>query len=137
MPTTGDREMQERLERVEMKVDRLETRFDSLERRFDGLELRFDGLETRFDGLETRFDGLEARFDGLEARLGAKIDVQMEEVRDLVKKTAEGFGARVDGMVREFKESQKHFYAKLADHDLALHDHTRRIIALESSSPQE
>ena len=94
-----NRELGERVERVEQKVDdlatsvdrrfaefsealvegrrytefafdRLDGRFDALEGRFDGLEGRFGVVEGRFDALEARFDGLEGRFDGLEGRFG-------------------------------------------------------------------
>lgn len=93
-----NRELGERVERVEQKVDDLATSvdrrfaefsealaegrrytefaFDRLEGRFDRLEGRFDALEARFDGLEGRFGVLEGRFGRLERKLDQFIDVQ-------------------------------------------------------------
>lgn len=55
-PTIFDREIVERLTRIE-------TRFDGIDTRLDGLETRLEGLETRLDGLETRIGTLETRLD--------------------------------------------------------------------------
>lgn len=140
--------MMERLERVETKIDHLETRFDHLEARFDGLETRFDGLETRFDGLETRFAGLEAKVDDLamyvvatETRLGEKIDaharwfdVQIEHIREDIRRFTESVGGVIERLDRQHAESQLQTTTRLADHDLILQNYGRRITALELPS---
>jgi chromosome segregation ATPase len=155
MADTSDARMMERLERVETKIDRLETRFDHLETRFDHLETRFDGLEIRFGVLETRFDGLEirfgvleTRFDRLEIRFGvletrfegleAKVDgnarrndIQIEYVRDDIRKLGESFGGVLERIERRLAESQTEMNTRLADHELVLRDHGRRITVLE------
>jgi archaellum component FlaC len=139
----------ERLDRVETKIDRIETRFDHLENRFDHLETRFDGLETRFDGLETKFNGLEAKVDDLamyvvatETRLSEKMDAharrfddQIEYIRDDIRRFTESVGGVIERLDRQHAESQALTATRLADHDLILRDHGRRITALELPPP--
>ena len=127
MADKSDAGMMERLERVETKIDRLETRFDHLETRFDHLETRFDGLEIRFGVLETRFDGLEAKVD----ENARRNDIQIEHVRDDIRKLGESFGGVLERIERRLAESQTETNTRLADHELVLRDHNRRITALE------
>src|SRR5258708_34933257 len=104
--------MQERLERVETKVDRVDTKVGGLETRFDRLETRVDHLETRFGDLDTKVDGLATSLVAVESRLSAKIDVQMENMRDVIKKFAEGLGGRLDAIAQQLTESNKKWEAK-------------------------
>lgn len=107
MPATGDPGMLERPERLETKIDRLEIGFDGLEARFDGLETRFDGLATELAAVETRLgDRIDAQGVTLGGRIdaqGRKFDVQMEQLRDDMKKFAEGLGGRLDAIVLELE----------------------------------
>lgn len=107
MPATGDPGMLERLERLETKIDRLEIGFDGLEARFDGLETRFDGLATELAAVETRLgDRIDAQGVTPGGRIdaqGRKFDVQMEQLRDDMKKFAEGLGGRLDAIVLELE----------------------------------
>ena len=48
-PTISDREIVERLTRIETRLDGIDTRLDGLETRLDGLETRIGTLETRLD----------------------------------------------------------------------------------------
>jgi len=120
MAEKSDTGMMERLERVETKIDRLETRFDHLETRFDGLEMRFGVLETRFDVLEAKVDANARRND-----------IQIEHVRDDIRKLGESFGGVLERIERRLAESQTETNTRLADHELILRDHGRRISALE------
>ena len=113
--------------------------------RFERVETKIDLLETRFDRLETRFDGLEAKVDDLamyvlatETRLGEKIDaharrfdVQVEHIRDDIRRFTESVGGVIERLDRQHAESQALTTTRLADHDLILRDHGRRITALE------
>ena len=73
-PRLTDREIIERLTRLEAGQQALGQRLETLERhvdrRLDELEqrvsLRMDSLEQRIDGLEQRIDGLEQRINSLE-----------------------------------------------------------------------
>jgi predicted nuclease with TOPRIM domain len=131
MADTSDAAMRERLERVETKIDRLETRFDQL-------ETRFDGLETRFDGLEAKVDDLAMCVVAMETRLGEKIDahasrfdVQIEHIRDDIRRFTESVGSVIERLDRQHAESQLQTTIRLADHDLILQNDGRRISTLE------
>jgi len=57
----------------------------------------------------------------------------MEQLRNDMKKFAEGLGGRLDAIVLELQDSRKDVNGRFLDHDLALRDHGRRITALEQS----
>jgi len=120
MPTTGDPGMQERLERVEMKVDHLETKVN-------GLEIKVDRLETKVDGLGTKVDRLDDKMDAQ----GRRFDVQMEDLRSTIVTFAENIGGRMDGIAHQLSDSQASWETKFSDHALTLRDHGRRITMLE------
>jgi len=100
MPATGDPGMLERPERLETKIDRLEIGFDGLETRFDGLATELAAVETR---LGDRIDAQGVTPGGRIDAQGRKFDVQMEQLRDDIKKFAEGLGGRLDAIVLELE----------------------------------
>lgn len=112
MPTAGDPGVLRRLKSVETKVDRLATDLNSL---------------------ATDLNRMATDLAAVEVRLGAKIDVQLDDIRDVIRKFAEGLGGRLDTIARQLIESNKNWEAKFSDHDLAIRDHTRRISSLEQS----
>ena len=74
-----------------------------------------------------------------EARLGEKIDpharrfdVQIEHVRDDIRKLGESFGGVLERIERRLAESHAETSTRLAAHELVLRDYGLRITALES-----
>ena len=79
----------------------------------------------------------------LEERLGARLEERvdrriqasmlpyMESMHDLVKRAAEGYGATLEGIERRLDELSTKWDRKIADHDVFLEDHGRRIAKLE------
>ena len=51
------------IQRLEVRMDQLETRMDRLETRMDQLEIRMDQLETRVDDLEEKVHGVRVYLD--------------------------------------------------------------------------
>ena len=115
----------QRLKRVESKIDRLETRFDHLETRFDGLEVKVDDLAMYVVATETR---LGEKIDSHARRY----DVQIEHVRDDIRRLAESVGSVIERLDRQHAAAQALTTARLAGHDLILREYGRRITALES-----
>ena len=63
--TISDREIIERLTRLEEGQKSLEKRIDSLDKRIDGLDKRIDGLDKRIDGLQSQINGLQSQISDL------------------------------------------------------------------------
>jgi predicted nuclease with TOPRIM domain len=131
MADTSDAAMRERLERVETKIDRLETRFDQLETRFDGLETRFDGLEAKVDDLAMYVLATETRLSEKIDAHASRFDVQIEHIRDDIRRFTESVGSVIERLDRQHAESQLQTTIRLADHDLILQNDGRRISTLE------
>ena len=55
-----------RLDRVDERLDRMEIRLTAVEGRLDRMEIRLTAVEGRLDRMDERFDGLDRRFDGLD-----------------------------------------------------------------------
>ena len=65
-PTISDREIVERLTRVETRLDGINARLDGIDTRLDGLDGRIDRLEIRLDeGLNTLRADMNSKFDQL------------------------------------------------------------------------
>ncbi len=81
-PRISDREIVERLSRLEEGQKRLEVRFDakfeSVDKRFDAVDKRFDDLRSemnsRFDSVDKRFDSADKRFDGLRSEMNSRFE---------------------------------------------------------------
>lgn len=71
--------------------------------------------------------GVDERFAGLDQRM----KIQAEELRDLVKVAAEGYGGTLDSIRREIAELRAALRPTLASHDKTLRSHARRIAKLE------
>lgn len=119
-------EAEERLEeRLAKRVaDDVNARFVE---RFQAAETR---LSAQFAGAEAR---LSAQFTGAEERLATGAKMHMEELRSMIKVTAEGYGATLDRIDRQLAELNAKFDTKFGDHDKVLLDHASRISALERS----
>jgi hypothetical protein len=128
MADASNAAMMERLERVETKIDRLEMRFDHLETRFNGLEAKVDDLAMYVVATETR---LVERIDA-QAR---RYDIQIEHVRDDIRKLGESFGGVLERIEGRLAGIQTETNTRMAGHELVLSDHGRRITALELPPP--
>ena len=81
-PRISDREIVERLSRLEEGQKRLEARFDakfeSVDKRFDAVDKRIDDLrsemKSRFDSADKRFDSADKRFDGLRSEMNSRFE---------------------------------------------------------------
>ena len=111
--------------RFEEAEERLEERL--AKRVADDVNARF---VERFQAAETR---LSAQFTGAEERLATGAKMHMEELRSMIKVTAEGYGATLDRIDRQLAELNAKFDTKFGDHDKVLLDHASRISALERS----
>jgi len=71
-PKISDREIVERLARLEERQKALEKRIEDLRSemiaRFEGVDERFEAVDKRFDAVDKRFDAVDKRFDSIEKR---------------------------------------------------------------------
>lgn len=111
--------------RFEEAEERLEERL--AKRVANDVDARF---VERFQAVEAR---LSAQFTGAEERLANGAKMHMEELRSMIKVTAEGYGATLDRIDRQLAELNAKFDTKFGDHDKVLLDHASRISALERS----
>ena len=84
-------------------------------------------LEAKVDRLDTKVDRLDTKVD----RLDTKVDVQIEHVRDDMRRLGESFGGTLEHIDRRLLEILTEVRTKTGDHDLVLRDHGGRITALE------
>lgn len=61
-PRISDREIVERLTRLEEGQKAIQQRFDDVNKRFDDVNKRFDDVNKRFDDVNKRFDTLQWMF---------------------------------------------------------------------------
>ena len=116
MASGWDPGMQERLERLEQKVDQLDGKVQQLTAEVKTVGAKVDANTERLDRVERTF--------------ASKIEI--ENLRDLVQRSAEGFGATLDRIERGVNEIRREWQLKWEDHDHILRDHARRITRLES-----
>jgi len=103
-------------------------------------------IDPSFVAIDKRFDEIDKRFDEFEGRLTSHIDKQLagavkelkhqaqlhkEELKDEVKKAAEGYDATLKKIERELVDLNENVDTGFRDRDLVLKDHTGRIIKLE------
>jgi len=99
-------------------------RLDIVEQKLDALSASVD---QRFDAVDRRFDAVDRRFD----RLEVQSTLQVEEFRDLVQRTAEGYGASLEHITRRLDELHEAVTTRLTDHDRVLENHATRLDTLE------
>jgi tetrahydromethanopterin S-methyltransferase subunit G len=95
-----------------------------MRKRLDVVEQKLDALAASVD---QRFDAVDLRFD----RLEIQSTLQVEEFRDLVQRTAEGYGATLDHIGRRLDELHQAVTTKFTDHDRVLENHAGRLDAIE------
>ena len=105
---------------------------DDVERRLDGVIVQRLGeaearLAEQFAGAEMR---LAAQFTGAEQRLAEGAKTHMEELREMAKAAAEGYGATLDSLNRRLDRIEQKVDTGFADHAKILRQHTVQINAL-------
>jgi len=76
-PRITDREIVERLTRLEEGQKALNQRFDDVNQRFDDVNRRFDDVNRRFDDVSQRFDDVNRRIDDLRAEMNTKFNIML------------------------------------------------------------
>jgi DNA anti-recombination protein RmuC len=131
MANTWDAEMQERLEKLVETIGVHGTRLAAIAERFDAVDQRLDKVDQRLDKVDQRLDKVDQRFDKMEERVLDAFKTQTEDLRDLVMKAAEGYGATLDRIERTLADSHREWREMFAVHDRVLENHGDRISALE------
>lgn len=131
---------------IQPRFDGLEDRFARVEQRVGDVEPRVGGIEQSVDGITKRVGGIEQRVDAFESRLTAHFDkglagavaelkhqaqIHKEELKDDVKKAAEGYDATLRKIERELSDLNTKVDNGFRDHALALKNHSKRITELE------
>jgi chromosome segregation ATPase len=134
------RSLETRLERVEIKVDEIDRKIivlDASVTTLDSKVIALDAKVTALDGKVTNLQGavvaLGTRLTAEVDRLDSRIDVQIEFVRDDIRKLAEGQLAFEERMNRRFDQFARDHWQQMAVLNSILGNHERRISGLESS----
>jgi hypothetical protein len=69
-----------------------------------------------------------------EQRVEGRLKIHFENMEDLLKATADGYGMNLDRIERKVDELNTKFDTKLADHDRVFANHNDRITTLEKQS---
>lgn len=73
--------MDERLDKIEIRLDKMDERFDQMELRLDKVEERLDQIELRLDRMDERLDQMELRLDKMDVRFD-QMDLRFDYVSD-------------------------------------------------------
>lgn len=126
-PTISDREIVERLTRVETRLDGIDARLDGIETHMDGLEVRIGRLETRLDeglnslraDMNSQFDRLNNMLIGMTAVFGGLVVVCIGLVFRTQKTAGQPSATStkrldsIDAVLRDFGEVNADFAAVL------------------------
>ncbi|MCL6583166.1 MAG: hypothetical protein K6U11_05945 [bacterium] len=85
-PRISDREIVERLSRLEEGQKRLESRvddlrsemiarFEAVDKRFEAVDKRFEAIDKRFEAVDKRFEAVDKRFDDLRADMNSRFAI--------------------------------------------------------------
>ena len=145
MAKTWTAKMQERFETLAQTVDDFRGRFDAIDHRFETVDQRFEAVDKRFDGVDKRLDAIDKRFDVVDGRfddMGKRMEamekrileafkIHGEDLRTVVQKAAEGYGATLQSLERKLDETSRYWAVKWELHEDVLKNHAGRITALE------
>ncbi len=88
-PRISDREIVERLTRLEERQTSIEKRIEALRSemiaRFESVDKRFESVDKRFESVDKRFDSMEKRFDLIQWMFGIFITVSLVILGFVVK----------------------------------------------------
>lgn len=73
-PRISDKEIIERLTRLEEGQKNIEKHFDNVNSRFDDVSGRFDDVNKRFEDVNKRFDDVNRRIDDLRSEMNGRFD---------------------------------------------------------------
>jgi hypothetical protein len=131
----------------------MDSQFEELARVVAGtvqreIEPRFVAINKRFDDFQSPLTNIDSKLSGTEGRLTAHVDKQLdaavtelkhqaqlhqEELKDDVKKVAEGYDATLKKIERELVDLNKNVDTGFHDRDLVLTDHSKQISELKKS----
>jgi hypothetical protein len=74
---------------------------------------------------------VESHVSAATRELKSQARIYQEEIKDQVKKAAEGYSATLERIERELTALNEKVDNKFSDHDLVIADHTKRIAKLE------
>jgi archaellum component FlaC len=130
MASAWDAEMQERFERLEHKVDHLGDKVSRVASELETVAAEVKTVAAEVKTVAAKVDVQTERLDRFERTFASKVEI--ENLRDLVQRSAEGFAATLDRIERGVTETRRDWQLKWEDHDRVLRDHGRRITRLES-----
>jgi chromosome segregation ATPase len=119
-----------RFARMDAAFAAIDARFAEIDARFTGIEARLTAIEARLTRIEARQDAMETRQDVMETRL-TRVAVLQEEMRDDVRRLAEGLASLNERFDREFGGLKVRFDRFEVDFGTVQLDHGMRITALE------
>ncbi len=80
-------EMSSRFESMNKQFESIDKRFESMDKRFDGLRsemnTRFESMEKRFESIDKRFESMEKRFDDLRSDINSRFELMDKRFDDL------------------------------------------------------
>jgi len=112
----------------------LDTKLDVREQRLrEGLS---KGLDDRFAASERRLTGnltqiIVQQLETAQQHLEGRLQVHMEDLKDLVSTTAEGYGGVLDSIKRDLVEMNRKMDSRFSVHGKALANHNQRLVTLE------
>jgi len=71
-PRISDKEIVERLSRLEEGQKKLESRIDDLRSEMNS---RFESIDKRFESIDKRFESIDKRFDDLRSEMNSRFDI--------------------------------------------------------------
>jgi len=78
-PRITDREIVERLTRLEEGQKAILQRFDAIDKRFDAIDKRFESIDKRFESIDKRFESIDKRFESIDKQF-ERIDSRIEKM---------------------------------------------------------
>src|SRR5688572_13967080 len=124
--------------------EQITSQFAEISKKLDGFEGRLTiHIDSTLSAVEGRLTGhvneqLAAAVSDLKGQARANTDelkaqaqIYKEQLREDVKKAAEGYEATLNKIDRELGELNRKFDTKFDDHDRVLADHNERLVKLE------
>jgi gas vesicle protein len=113
--------------------EQIASAFADISKQLDGIEGRLTShVDSKLSGIEGRLTShISKQLDAAVTELKQQAQVYKEELKDDVKKAAEGYDATLKKIERELVDLNQKVDTGFHDHDLVLKNHIGRIIKLE------
>jgi hypothetical protein len=115
-----NKDMQEQLEQLRQAISQ------DIDKKLDE---KFAGAEKRLSDHVSR--ELSQQLDTATKDLKGQMQVHFEDMQDLVKGAADGYGGTLESIERQLKELSTKWDTKITDHDQVLQNHSGRLEKLE------